>query len=62
MFTSLIHHPVVLISYNAHRYTEEYEEERKGRTEQNKRIRRCIYAIRILGISPYARYYFSKLI
>jgi hypothetical protein len=36
MFTPLLHHPVVLISYNAHRYIEEYEEERKGRTEQNK--------------------------
>jgi hypothetical protein len=47
MFTSLLHHPVVLMAYNAHRYIEEYEEERKGRIEQNKWIRRCIYAMHL---------------
>jgi hypothetical protein len=57
MFTSLLHRLIVLISYNAHRYIEEYEEERKGRTEQNKRIRKCVYAIHILGISLYERYH-----
>jgi hypothetical protein len=29
MFTSLLHHPVVLISYKAHRYIKVYKEERK---------------------------------
>jgi hypothetical protein len=29
IFTSLLHHPLVLISYKAHRYIEEYKEERK---------------------------------
>jgi translation initiation factor IF-3 len=32
MFTSLLHHPVVLISHEAHRYIEEHKRERKKRT------------------------------
>jgi hypothetical protein len=56
MFTSLLHHPVVLISHEAHGYTEEHERERKKRIGRKVKYKEMHICNIDNGITSYTGY------